>query len=186
MKKKIKKVKNKIHPYTQESLRKKDKLLKMLLSITEVSLLLPIADALLEIVGIKTNKILWLASLYLLFLLFFYLIKDKGKRYNFSKWEFLDDEINIFTDRKLDGEIKDFLLCKCYVIIAINILLIIPLSLTFSAILASALSFIFTFFLEDIFINLIKFLLIAIIFKNFFKPSNDILINYLDDKKELY
>lgn len=186
LKKKKKKIKSKIHPYTQESLKRKDKSLKIALSITESLLLLPVADTLLNLFDFKLNRVFALVIIYFLFLLFFYLVKIKSKRHDFSKWEFLDDEVNILTDRRLDGEVKDFYINKFNIIIIANILVIIPLSLTFSSILASAVSLIFSLFFEEVLVNLIKFLLIVIIFKNFFKPSNNILVRYLDEKKELH
>lgn len=175
-----KKTKKKIHPYTEESLSKKEAQLKVLLSLIEVSILVPVMDVVVNIINIEFNKDLLLLLLYILLLLLSYSVKRKSKRYNFSKWEFLDDEVNIVSDRKLDGEVKDVFVNKFTVLIAINIILIMPLSLTFSTILASAISLIFSLFLDDIFVNLIKFLLIAIIFKNFFKSSNEILVKYLD------
>ena len=186
LKKKKKKINSKIPPYTHESLKRKEKSLKIALSITESLLLLPVADTLLNLFDFKLNRVFALVIIYFLFLLFFYLVKIKSKRHDFSKWEFLDDEVNILTDRRLDGEVKDFYINKFNIIIIANILVIIPLSLTFSSILASAVSLIFSLFFEEVLVDLIKFLLIVIIFKNFFKPSNNILVRYLDEKKELH
>lgn len=181
-----KKGKKKIYPYTQESLGRKSKLINFLLSAMESVLILPILDICLKILSIEMNKILLLILLYFLFLILLYSFKLKNKKYDFSQLQFLDDEISILTDRRLDGEVKDFMVNKCIALIGLNIIIVVPFSLTFSSILASVLSLIFAFFLEETFVNLIKFILIVIIFKHFFKPSNDILIKYLDDKKELY
>lgn len=175
-----KKIKKKIHPYTEESLSRKESILKILLSVMEASILIPAMDVLLDIINIPFNKTLLLLILFVLVLLALYLIKSANKKYKFSKWEFLDDEVNIMSDRDLDGEIKEIFVSKFVLLIIINIILIMPLSLTFSAILASAISLVIGLFLDSIYANLIKFLLIAFIFRSFFKPSNEILINYLD------
>lgn len=176
-----KKTKKKTYPYTEESLNKKEAQLKMLLSLVDVLLLIPVVDIIVvNTNNLKINNTILVLLICMLLFLISYISKITNKRYNFSKWEFLDDEVNIMSDRQLDGEVKDIFINKFVALLLTNILVIIPLSLTFSTILASGISLILSFFLDDMVINIAKFLLITIIFKNFFKPSNEVLIKYLD------
>lgn len=185
MNRKKKKIKSKIYLlYTEESLSKKDNILKLLISLLETFLLLPIIQTVVEMINIHISKIIILSILFIFFLLCFYIFNKK--KYNFSEWVFLDDEITLLTDKRLDGETKDFVVNKFSLVIGANILVIIPFSLTFSVIIASVVSFIFTLFLDALFVNLIKFTLIVLIFKQFFEPCNNILIKYLNTEKELY
>ena len=124
--------------------------------------------------------------IFIVVFLILYGIKHKRKKYKFSKWIFLDDKLPIFTDKKLDGEISDIYVSKFVIMILANILLIIPISLTFSAIISSAICFVIGLLIKDmIILNIIKFVLIYIFFKNFFGAINTIFINYIKEKKEL-
>lgn len=175
--------KNKIYPYTEQSLKIKEKQIKLLLSFLETLLLLPIINTLLNFNSIQnTPIILLLISCVLVFVL--YKIKDKSNKYKFSEWLFLDDEIPVFTDRKLDGETTNVALTKHVLLILINIIIIIPVNLTFAVILSSIVTFVLSLIIKNILIvNLIKFILMIIIFKGFFAPSNDMAINYIKEKK---
>lgn len=183
---KKRKQKAKIHPYTEESLKSKEFQLKLLISFLESLLLLPIINILIQHSRADGNESILLVVSYLVLFLFFYLIKSKNKNYNFSKWEFLDDEFPLIVDRKLDGEVSDFCVTKYILILAINIILIIPISLTFSVIMSSVVVFVLALFIKEVIIvDVIKFILIALLFKNFFGPINKLLVEYLKEKKEL-
>ena len=183
---KKRKQKTKIHPYSEESLKAKEFQMKILLSFLESLLLLPIMGIVVQYKGVKGSETVVLLTAYIVLFLFFYLIKVKNKKYSFAKWEFLDDELPLIVDRRLDGEISDFCVTKYILILVINILIIIPISLTFSAIMSSIVTFILAIFIKEaIIVNVIKFVLIALVFKNFFGPINKIVIDYLKDKKEL-
>lgn len=183
---KKRKQKTKIHPYTEESLKAKEFQIKMLLSFLESLLLLPIISIVVQYKGVPANEAVVLMTAYIVLFLFFYLIKVKNKKYNFAKWEFLDDEFPLIVDRRLDGEVSDFCVTKYILILVINVLIIIPISLTFSAIMSSVVAFILALFIKEaVIVNVVKFALIALVFKNFFGPINKIVIDYLKDKKEL-
>lgn len=179
-----KKQKKKIHPYTEESLSIKDKQLKLMISFIELLLLYPIINSAIGYLNIKNiNPIIILLVCIILFL-FLYTLKIKSKKFKFSKWDFLDDEFSIITDRKLDGEISNIYITKYILIIICNILIIIPICLTFSAIISSIVTLIIGFIIQDInIINIIKFILIFIIFKSFFAPINKIFIDYIKEKE---
>lgn len=179
-----KKQKKKIHPYTEESLSIKDKQLKLMISFIELLLLYPIINSAIGYLNIKNiNPIIILLVCIILFL-FLYTLKIKSKKFKFSKWDFLDDEFSIITDRKLDGEISNIYITKYILIIICNILIIIPICLTFSAIISSIVVLIIGFIIQDInIINIIKFILIFIIFKSFFTPINKIFIDYIKEKE---
>lgn len=176
----------KIHPYTEESLKAKELQLKILISFLESLLLLPIINILVQHNRVDGNETILLVVSYLVLFLFFCLIKTKNKKYAFAEWEFLDDELPLIVNRKLDGEVSDFCVTKYILILAINIILVIPISLTFSVIMSSVTIFVLALVIKDvIIIDVLKFILIALLFKNFFGPINKLLIEYLKDKKEL-
>lgn len=183
---KKKKQKNKIHPYTEESLKAKGAQLNLLISIVELLLLIPILNSVLEYINVNNINLIMMLLIYIVLFLILYRLKISNKKFQFSKWSFLDDEVPIITDRKLDGEVKDVYITKHMLLIIANILIIIPISLTFSAILSSVITFIVSFIVKNIIIiKIIKFILIFIIFKSFFTPINNIFISYIKEKKEL-
>lgn len=183
---KKRRVKKKIHPYTEESLNIKSKQLKLLISLSEVLLLFPVINSSIRYLNLtKGNLIINLLACVILFLIL-YVLKIKNKKLNFSEWSFLDDEFPIITDRRLDGEITSIYTTKHVLVIICNILIIIPISLTFSAIITSTITFIIGLMVKNsAVVNITKFILIFIIFKNFFAPANKLFIDYIKEKKEL-
>ena len=181
-------MKNKKHnikpiPYSEESLGKKDNYLKIFLSLLESFLILPIVNPVLSILNITQRKTLILVIFYLLVTIVAYILKKASKRFDFSKWDFLDDEVVLFSNDNTDNENADFCISKFIFFLVVNLAIIVPLSLTFSTILASSVTFAFTFFVDDVLVDIVKFALIAIIFKGFFNPLNEKFIAYIIEEK---
>lgn len=180
-----KKLKEKIHPYTEESLKLKERYFKLIISLVESIILIPVISLVLNYINKATMPNLIAPSFVIIFILL-YLTKRNNKKYNFSKWDFLDDKIMLIEDRSLNTNASDLYVTKFVLIILINAIIIVPISLTFSAIISGILTFLLGLILKQyLVLSIIKFLMIYLIFKQMFVLMNPFLINYIKDKKEL-
>jgi hypothetical protein len=65
-------------------------------------------------------------------------------------------------------------------------LLVMPISLTFSAILSGAISFVSGLAIKSTLINgLIQYIILFIIFENFYMMANRLVVRWIENKKDL-
>jgi uncharacterized membrane protein len=175
-----------VHPYTPESIKTKLSHLKILSSLLEGLVFFPIIDIVMKNQEFIKYNLLMVIGIVIALTFIFYLFKNLKNKHNIEKWMFLDDKIAILRDRKLDGEISTVEVDKRIIIIAINMLLVMPISLTFSAILSGAISFVSGLAIKSTLINgLIQYIILFIIFENFYMMANRLVVRWIENKKDL-
>lgn len=176
----MKKDKIKIYPYSEKSLSIKSTQIKIFLSLLQGLVLTPIAGIIIELLTNQKESFLFLCLEFIIISAFCYLLKNR--RRDFTKWEFLDDEVPISQSRNDQGDIIDIKITKHIVLLLLNIAFIVPMAFTFSIIMAGSISFLIGLLIHNIgIVNLIKFTIIALVFKNLFTIGNEFLINKMKD-----
>lgn len=169
----IKKKKNKISQYSDESINLKIKVLFILKVLFKMSILSPLVLSLSNYKTLDSNPIILPILIFTSLIFSIFSSKDNFKEDKY----FLDDKVVISNKINKQGEKEDVCLSKFAIILFSSILFIIPflfiLSLSIGTIISIPLNL---FVSEKMIVFIIKYALTLLIFSKVFKISNNILI----------